>query len=144
MLTKYANTGFQARILPSKFLATLAAISYVVSSLSLLILSVDYPILWLAILLLIMKAFKCIFGTCLMNSAQAITFCQQISPKQWRLVNRAGKTILAEQVSHYRSRWLTVITFNQKQNKQKITLALAFDALDKQSYNQLLAKLWQR
>lgn len=90
-----------------------------------------------------MKAYGCISGYCLANSPQAITFCQLIGSKRWRLGNRAGKTILVEQGRVYRSRWFSVIAFHQTENNRKVTIAIAFDAMDKQNYNQLLAKLWE-
>ena len=143
MSTKSVNIDCNiAKIHASKLLTIIVLSAYLVATLSLVILIETYPMVSLLVPLLWLHGYYVLRLHCLRLSGQSIVTCRRISQHAWYLCDNMGKQILVKRLEHaYCSPYLIVMTFQTLTSLRKITVVIAHDALPKQNYTHLLARL---
>lgn len=146
LLREYEPTsGLQIEILPSLFLTGLVLLLHIFALSCVFLL--DQCTLFFKLCFTLfgcLHAYWVIKKECLRTHFSSIVYCQQNAFSHWRLRTRAGKTLCAKLISHYRSPGFIALSFKILPQEKPLSLFLARDALTQQNYSLLLYRLWNQ
>jgi len=134
---------FSAKIYPSKRLAAMVLLSYLIATMSLLLLAFHCVLFFLIIPALWLHGYKVLQQDCLRCTPGSIVYIEHISGQIWQLSNRAGDWFWVRQSGPaYRAFWIMTLRLECLLSHQRFLVVILKDAMLLEDRARLLSILW--